>query len=151
MATSTLIQSLDLTFSDGTIVGNTPSNRRQIETFIAGGTITAGDWVAFDTTQTGAERVATVVQAGVVATGNPLAAGVAVRGAASGEKVDVVVAGLATNANVDGAVVAGSPLSAGAAVAGRAGIATAASIVVCGVALEADTANVASVWVYKQF
>ena len=45
MATSTLLQRLDS--GDGAAT----SNRSQVETFISGGAIAAGDWVVFDTSQ----------------------------------------------------------------------------------------------------
>jgi hypothetical protein len=161
MATSTLVQYLETTGKSVTTgadvqLGGGISNRSQVETFLTAGAIVAGDWVMFDTTQTGAARVAFVAQTGVVATGNPLCAGVALKSvtgtATSPQPVEVVVSGYAETANVDGAVVAGSPLSAGAAVAGRAGVATGASIVVCGTALAVDApVNVGPVWVYKQF
>lgn len=150
MATSTLIQSLDLTDSAGTTVGPAVSNRRQLETFIAGAAIVAGDWVMFDTSKSGAARVATVIQATNVALGNPLVVGVALTAAASGAKVTVVVSGYVEVCNVDGAVVAGSPLTVDTT-AGRAHTAVTGDIVVCGVALAADVVNVAPVWVYKQY
>lgn len=160
MATSTLIQRLDqsalvtsTTVPGGYTVVTTPdvSNRTQKETFLAGGAITAGDWVAFDTSATGATRVLTVVQAANVALGNPLVVGVALNSASvAGAKVDVCVSGYVASANVDGAVVAGSPLTVDTT-AGRAHIAATGDISICGVALEADVANVAAVWVYKQF
>lgn len=45
MATSTLLQKLDPASAG---FGATTSNRRQVETFIAGETLAVGDWVAFD-------------------------------------------------------------------------------------------------------
>jgi len=165
MATSTLIQRLDTnalvpssTIPGGYDLVTTPdvSNRRQIETFILGGTCPVGDWVAFDTSKTGAERVLTVVQAAAISTGNPLVCGVLLSSAeldgslVTGSRVNVVIGGYVEGANVDGSVVAGSPLTVDA-FAGSANIAVAADVAVCGVALEADTANKAAVWVYKQF
>lgn len=51
MASATYLQSLDATYEDGTSRGATPSNRRQIETFIASNATAApiaiGDVVAF--------------------------------------------------------------------------------------------------------
>ena len=52
MAGSTLLQSLDSTYEDGTSRGVTPSNRRQIEYFIPSAPISIGDAVSFDTSQT---------------------------------------------------------------------------------------------------
>ena len=161
MATSTLVQYLQ----PGEL-GDT-SNRAQVETFLttltnpgpgtATITLAAGDWVAFDTTKTGANRVLYVVQAANVALGNPLTIGVVKKAVSAtllaGEsrdlQVEVIVAGYA-EANVDGAVVAGSPLVVDTT-AGRAHVAVTGDLSVCGVALAADVANVAPVWVYKQF
>jgi hypothetical protein len=165
MATSTLIQRLDSTalVTSTTVPGGyqtvtTPdvSNRRQVETFIAGATVVVGDWLQFDTSKTGAERVLTVIQATNVALGNPLVVGVCLGSADSdgsltvGSKINVIVSGYAEVANVDGAVVAGSPLAVDTT-AGRAHVAVTGDISVCGVALAADVANVAPVWIYKQF
>jgi hypothetical protein len=165
MATSTLIQRLDSTalVTSTTIPGGyqtvtTPdvSNRRQVETFIAGATVVVGDWLQFDTSKTGAERVLTVIQATNVALGNPLVVGVCLGSADSdgsltvGSKINVIVSGYAEVANVDGAVVAGSPLAVDTT-AGRAHVAVTGDLSVCGVALAADVANVAPVWIYKQF
>lgn len=155
MATSTNIQYLESTAKDefgATVqIGAGTSDRRQIETFLAGAAITAGDWVQFDTSATGANRVLTVIQATAVALGNPLTVGVALTAATvAGQKVDVVVGGFVEVCNVDGAVVAGSPLTVDTT-AGRAHVAATGDIVTCGVALAADVANVAPVWVFKQF
>ena len=57
MATSTIIQFL----AEGEEAAT--SHRRQIETFIAGGTIAAGDWVQFDTAASDADRVLKVIEA----------------------------------------------------------------------------------------
>jgi len=166
MATSNLIQKLDATAlqTSTTVPGgyqtvSTPdvSNRRTIETFIAGATVVVGDFVQFDTSKTSApERVLTVIQATAVATGNPLVVGVVLGSAEStgaltvGSKINVVIGGLAEKANVDAAVVAGSPLAVDTT-AGRAHIAVAADVAVVGVALGAAVANVAPVWIYRQF
>jgi len=49
MATATTLQLLDSVAGDGTTsLGITPSNRRQIETYLAGETVAIGDVVAFD-------------------------------------------------------------------------------------------------------
>lgn len=166
MATSTLIQKLDATALISNITGSPGSytsvaipdvsNRSQVETFIAGATVAVGDWLQFDTSATGSARVLTVIQATNVALGNPLTVGVCLGSAESdgsltvGSKINVVVGGYAEKANVDGAVVAGSPLTVDTT-AGRAHVAVTGDISVCGVALAADVANVAPVWVYKQF
>ncbi|TFH22991.1 hypothetical protein E4G67_03700, partial [Candidatus Bathyarchaeota archaeon] len=86
MATSTLIQKLDATALISNITGSPGSytsvaipdvsNRRQVETFIAGATVVVGDWLQFDTSATGSARVLTVIQATNIALGNPLVCGV---------------------------------------------------------------------------
>ena len=168
MATSTLIQRLESTalVASTTVPGSytsveTPdvSNRRQVETFIAGATVTVGDWLEFDTSATGAARVATVVQASANGSQNPLVVGVCLGSAESsgaltaGSKINVVVAGYMETANVT-AGAAGVPLGV-SATAGRAQAtilpAAVGSGPACGVSLAASVANVAPVWVYKQF
>jgi hypothetical protein len=148
MATSTIIQFL----AEGEEAAT--SHRRQIETFIAGGTIAAGDWVQFDTAASDADRVLKVIEAtAAFATGNPLVVGVALAGAASGEQVRVVVAGYVEGASVANAVAApGTALVVDNTAAGQAvAIAAADTAPACGVALEAAAGNRADVWVYKQF
>ena len=173
MATSTLIQRLDgtalvpsSTVPGGYDVVTTPdvSNRRQIETFIAGATVVAGDWLQFDTSASGALKVLTVIQAvNTVATGNPLVVGVCLGSAESdgsltkGSKINVIVSGYAAVAAVDDGSVtaAGQPLvldnTAGSA-AGRAELQKAGALApACGVTLSVPASNKAEVWVYKQF
>ena len=166
MATNTLIQKLDGTALISNITGSPGSytsvaipdvsNRRQVETFIAGATVVVGDWLMFDTSATGSARVLTVIQATNVLLGNSLVVGVCLGSAetdgslTAGSKINVVVAGYVEGANVDAAVVAGSPLVVDTA-AGRANVGVTGDIGFCGVALEADVANKAAVWVYKRF
>lgn len=160
MATSTNIQYLENTGKDelgATVSIKTASDRRQIETFLAGAAITAGDWVQFDTTAVDAGRVLTVIQAGAgFALGNPLVCGVALTAAtAAGQKVDVVVAGYVELANVAAAVgaaglalVVDNTAGPGRAVAIQPGDIAPA----CGVSLEAaGLGNTCDVWVIKQF
>jgi hypothetical protein len=169
MATSTLIQKLDATalttsttVPGGYQVVSTPdvSNRRQIETFIAGATVVPGDWLQFDTSKTsGPEKVLTVIQASANGTGNPLVVGVCLGSAETtgaltvGSKINVIIGGLAEKANVANAVAAaGVALTVEAAGAGQAVAITAGDTgPACGVTLSAPVANVANVWVYKQF
>ncbi len=148
MATSTLVQFLD----DGEEAET--GNRQQVETFFANGTIAAGDWVAFDTTKTGADRCLYVIEApGVVTIGNSAAFGVAKAAASAGDQVRVVVAGYAEGASVAAATVAGSPLIGPIGTAGEAAIEAPGTTTgkLCGIALEADTANKADVFVIKSF
>ena len=150
MATSTLVQLLEAGQASDT------SNRRQLETFIAGGTIVAGDVVALDKSQTGADRVLYVIQAPNVATGEPLAIGVSLDAAAAGDQVRVVVAGYVADVNCTaGAIAAGAALSAGKTAAGQ--VETAAAGDTAGlfaVALEAKgatTANKVAIHIPKRF
>jgi hypothetical protein len=140
---SRIIQKLD------TGVGASVSSRSVVETFIAGATIVSGDWVMFDTSKTGTDRVLYVIQCTNVALGNGLVVGVALEAGVSGSPIKVCVGGYCAAANVDGAVVAGDPLVVDTT-AGRAHVGVTGDITFCGVALEADTANVAAVWVYER-
>jgi hypothetical protein len=163
MATSTLVQYLETSAVSGlgvtTALGPSTMDRSQTETFLSGAAITKGDWVAFDTTQSGANRVLYVKQAATVATaGNALVVGVALNTTtAVGEKVQVCVSGYCPYANVDAAVVAGSPLCGPITTAGRADVNVAAALSgLVGVALDADgvsplAANYAPVFVAKRF
>jgi len=147
MATSTLIQRLE--------AGETGvSNRSQTETFLAGGAISAGDWVALDTSKTGADKALYVVEAAGVATvGQANVIGVALADAAADEKVLVCIAGYCAKASVAGAAVAGSALVGPIGTAGQAAIEVpgTTSGKLCGVALAADVANYAEVLVIKTF
>lgn len=167
MATNTLVQKLDATAFISNITGSpgsyttvaTPdvSNRRQVETFITGGTVAVGDWVALDATKTGAAKAVTVVEAGAAANGNPLVVGVCIGSAetdgslTAGSKVNVVVAGYVASANTNGAPAAGQPLVvqtvAGAADAAGAGI----TAPPCGAVLADLGGGKAEVFVYKHF
>lgn len=159
MATATSIQYLASTAKDefgASVSIKTASDRRQIETFLAGAAITSGDWVQFDTTATDAARVLTVIQASALfPTGNPLVCGVAITSAtAAGDKVDVVVSGYVEGANVAAAVAAaGTAIVVDNTSAGRAVALGAADVApACGVTLEAAGAgNTCDVWVIKQF
>ena len=160
MATATTLQYLETVDAvTGASLGASPSNRRQIETFFAGATVAVGDWMQFDTSQTGAKKVVTVIQAAANGTGNPLVCGVCIGSAESdgsltaGSKVNVVVSGYVAAANVANAVAAaGVALTVDAAGLGQAVAITAADTgPACGVSLSAPVANVAEVWVYKQF
>lgn len=152
MSTDNQIQFLDTTDGEGNALGAV-MNRQTVETFIAGGTIALGDWVVFDSTQTGYARAVYVVQApGVATLGNAGAFGVAKAAAASGAEVEVIIGGYCPVAKVAAATVAGSPLCGPIGTAGQAEIETAAtSGNVCGIALEADTANLAAVMVKRSF
>ena len=151
MATSTLIQFL----ASGEAADT--SHRRQVETFIAGGTIAALDVVGSDASQTGADKALYVTQAANVGTGNALAIGVALNAASAGEAVRVVVAGYVADVNCAGATIgaAGLPLSAGSTAAGEVEASAASDTAGCfAVSLEAKsatTANRVAIMVKKQF
>jgi hypothetical protein len=153
MATSTLIQFLGDTVTDPSGIAGDTSHRRQTETFIAGGTVAALDWVAVDASKTGADRLLYVTQAAAVANGNGQVIGVALNGGAAGEQIRVVTSGYVEGANVAAAVTAGQPLVVDNTLAGRAVAYAAADLAPpCGVALEnADAGNTCDVLVYKLF
>jgi hypothetical protein len=148
MATSTIIQFLNPGEAADT------SNRQQRETFIAAGAITKGHLVSLDTTQTGADKALFVVQApGVATVGNPNVVGVALSTVASGDNVNVAVAGYVDSAFVAGAAVAGSPLVGPIGTAGQAAIEVPGTTSggLLGVALAADVANFAPIMLFKRF
>ena len=153
MATDTILQYLDSKDSAGVAFGGKEMHRRQVETFLAGGAISAGDWVAIDATKTGAERVLFVTEAAAVANGNGLVIGVATKTVASGALVEFVVSGYAEGASVDNAVAgAGVALVVDNTAAGRAVAIVAGDLApACGVSLEAAAGNLADVMVYKRF
>ena len=154
MATSTLVQFLGDGITSPTGAGADTSNRRQVETFIASGAIAKGDWVELDNSKTGADRALYAKECTTVGTkGNAGAIGVALAAAAANEQVRVVVAGYVAEAQVAAATVAGSALVGPITVAGRADIEVPGTTTgaVCGIALAADTANLAPVLVIKRF
>ena len=95
-----------------------------------------------------------VLEAAAVATvGNSAAFGVALAAAAAAAQVEVCIGGYCAAANVAGAAVAGSPLIGPIGTAGEAALEAPGTTTgtVCGIALEADTANVAAVFVIRKF
>tara|TARA_Y100000004_G_scaffold192748_1_gene253849 strand:+ start:1262 stop:1726 length:465 start_codon:yes stop_codon:yes gene_type:complete len=154
MATSTLLQYLDQSSSDGDY-GITASNRRQIETYIAGGSISANDLVAFnfDTAggETDGEIALTVVQADSGSANSIAVVGFALNDASDGEKVDITVAGIHVSANVNGSVAKGDRLSISATAGQADTYVNSDTVPIIGYALEDDATNVASVMVIKQF
>ena len=158
MATNTLVQYLETSQVTGlgvsVPVGAGAMNRSQTETFLAGGAITEGDWLALDTSKTGADKALYVVEASGVATvGQANVIGVALASVAAEEKVLVCVAGYCAKASVAGATVTGSALVGPIGTAGQAVIEVpgTTSGKLCGVALAADVANFAEVLVIKTF
>jgi len=146
MATSTLIQFL------GPGEGAATVNRRQVETYIAGGTIAAGDWVALDTGKTGADKALYVIATPAVA-GRGNVAGVALAAASSGDKVDVVIGGYVGAAKVAAGTAQHASLTtsatAGTAVTYATGTHTGTGP--CGVALTAEAGGFSEAYVYSKF
>jgi hypothetical protein len=167
MATNTLLQRLDFQ-ADTTGSSVAASDRRQTERFrlkipAGGGTIThtAGDWMQFDTGESGPDMTLTVAaDINTFTLGNPLIAGVLLADVSEVQtasiryvEVDLVVAGYAAVASVANAVAAaGVALVVDNTAAGQAvAIAAADTASACGVSLGAAGGNLAEVWVYKQF
>lgn len=150
MATSDLVQYL--TAANDKVAA---SNRRVTEVFFAAADINAGDFVCFDTEQTGADRVVFVKPADIDSVPTKQAIGVCLDtidvSAVDDLRVTVVVKGYVEGANVTTAVAKGAPLSvgstAGRAVAYAAGD-TVAPVAVC---LEAAAGNLADVYVIGLF
>ena len=110
MATATTLQYLEQTDSSGTAYSVGTSNRRQIETFIADGSIGLGDVVTFDVVATGGSEVVLKV---IEAAADKSAIGVALNDAEAGERVNVCLSGIC-EAQVEGANNAGnSAIAAG--------------------------------------
>jgi hypothetical protein len=157
MATSTLVQFLGDGITSPTGAGADTSNRRQVETFISGAAIAAGDVVMLDTSKTGADRALYIKQCANVATGNPLAVGVALNAAAAaGEQVRVVVSGYVADVDcAGGTILIGAALSAGKTAAGEVNTAAAGDTAgLFAVALEAKgatTANKVAIHIFKRF
>lgn len=160
MATSTNIQYLSasgISELGATVqVGAGTSNRRQIETFISGGAITAGDIVAFDTSASGATRVLTVIRCPATI-GLPNIVGVSLETVTvAGAAVDVVVAGYVEAGNATAAIPVGAAVTTSGAVAGRvltydSTAAAQSNASPIGITLGAVVANVAPMWIFKKF
>lgn len=160
MATNTLLQKLD----GETDFGSDTSNRSQIETFIAGGTVEVGEWVMFDVSQTGADRVLYVIEATTVAThGNSAAFGCVLASAepdgalTSGSRIRVTVGGYHPNARVDSTTSASDLLVGPIGTAGEADPFNPGTTEgrIIGQALEdasaGGEADEADVWIFKTF
>ena len=148
MATNTLLQSLNDSANQAT-TGS--SNRRQVETFIASSAIAANDLVALDIgTSNDSDKALYIIKADSTTGAGVVAIGFALDAAASpGDLVRVTIAGVHESANVDTTVL-GDRLKV-SSTAGRARVYGAGDTVpVLGYAVEADTANVATVIVIKQ-
>lgn len=159
MATATTLQSLNTDSDFGGVSAVDASNRRVIEYFVAGETLTPGDSVSLNLAATAdSDKGLVVVKTDTGTATDTCPVGVVLResGAgtlptyAQGAAVPVVVRGL-VYANVDGTTVAGNMLVPGAT-AGQLAVATASSIgPTVAVAAEADTSNFARVHVFANF
>ena len=152
MATSTLLQYLQSTDGDGNTVGVTPSNRRQVERFIASSAMAENDLVALDFSKTADGDKALYIIKADDSLISQVAIGFALNAAtAAGDEVNVTIAGINESANVVNTTAAGDRLII-SSVAGQAKVVTPSDIVpIVAVAVEADAANVATVFVLKQF
>jgi hypothetical protein len=131
--------------------GVTTMARSDYQTFISGGVITAGDWVALDLTKTGSDRALYVIAAAAVTDGNPRVVGVCPAGAtAAGQQVRVCIGGYVEGARVTTGVSSGVALTVDTT-AGRADLAVAADTFTCGVTLEASASNLCDVFVFRRF
>jgi hypothetical protein len=150
MATTDIIQYCE-SGSDADVM-----SRRSVQTFIASAAIAARDAVAYDFSQSvDGDKALYVLKSDTGTATSKCFAGVSLDTAAAGEKVRVVVRGIA-EANVDGSTAAGSILQVGST-AGRLDIRTVAIneggsatfnlFDIAAHATEADTANVATVFV----
>lgn len=136
---------------DTGLTGSTILGRTEVQTFLAGATIVAKDWVQFDDTKTGVDRVLYVKQAGSVATtGNAAVVGIALEAGVTGKPVRVVVAGYVEGANVASAVIAGQPIAV-IGTAGRGSLSDAVATTACGVALENASSNTCDIVVTRKF
>jgi hypothetical protein len=141
---------LPLPTADG---GPSPTSS-EVRTFLASGTITAGQWVNFDYSKTSTDKVVYVTvqdtSGGAVAIGVPVI-GVAVSSTtAANQEVRVCIAGYCAVAAVATGSTSGLALALDTTTSGRATIADAANVNVCGVALADAVSNAAPVLVYRQ-
>tara|TARA_R110000824_G_scaffold79112_3_gene199436 strand:- start:803 stop:1252 length:450 start_codon:yes stop_codon:yes gene_type:complete len=134
---------------------NQEALRQEVKTYKAAGAITAGDFLELDASKTGATRALYVKKCTTVATvGNGGVIGVALESAAAADDdIRVVTRGYVASAFVNASTAIGSilcgPITSGGA-AGRADLATAATLGGIAVALEADTANYAAIWLFAR-
>jgi len=151
MATSTLVQFLE--------AGEPASvmNRRQVETFLTTATIAAGDWVAFDTGKTGADKALHVIATPAVA-GRGNVVGVALAAATGTASipatVEVVVGGYVAAAKVVAGTAQHASLTTDGAAAGTAityATGTHTGTGPCGVALTAEAGGFSEAYVYSKF
>lgn len=131
---------------------NQEALRQETKTYKAAGAIVAGDFVELDASKTGATRALYVKKCTAVATvGNGGPIGVALEAAGAAEDdIRIVTRGYVASANVHASTVAGTVLCGPITVAGRADLALASTLGGIAVALEADTANKAAIWLFAR-
>ena len=152
MATNTLLQYLQADDGSGVALGITPSNRRQVERFIASGTIVAGDIVCLDISKTAdGDKSLFVTKANTGSGNTTLTIGVALDAAEANDELNVVIRGLAKDANVATGGAIGDRI-VGSNTAGRATQYGASSTqAILGYQLAAASGNKADVWIIKQY
>ena len=154
MATSTLLQYMQPTDGDGVAIVGDPSNRRQVERFIATTAVAEGDAVSFDTSKTAdSQKTLYVVPADTGAPTSKCFVGVALEAAAAGEELNVVIAGLAIANLASGGATAGVTLMISTS-GDFVDYADSSVLQLCAITCEArsaTTAGQASVIVFKQF
>ena len=153
MATNTLLQYLQSDDGDGVALGVTPSNRRQVERFIASAAIAAGDVVCLDITKTAdGDKSLFVTKADTGSGDTTLTIGVALDAAtAANDEINVVIRGFVKDANVATGGAIGDRII-GSNTAGRATQYSASSSqAILGYQLAAASGNKADVWIIKQY
>lgn len=127
-------------------------NRRKVELFIASEAIAARDVVSLDGSKSAdGDKALYIVKADTGTGTDSIPVGVALdAAAAAGDEVRVIVRGVA-EANVAGATAAGSSLTIGSTAGQLAVYANTDTTRIVAQAFEADTANVATVYVYPAY
>lgn len=114
MATSRNVQYIGKDATGTTIDDGDLSSRRQVEGFIAGAAIAAGEWVILDTSATGSLKACTVIKA-TADTALPVVGCALTAATAAGDVIQVVVRGYHATAYVGVSLTAGISLGATAA------------------------------------
>lgn len=128
--------------------------RQEIQSFVCtAADVAVGEWVALDTSVSGANKIInSVIKAGTATTvGNAKVIGVALDatvGGAVGQVIRVCTAGVCT-AKVTGSTAVGSPLAV-LGTAGEGSLPTAGALTSCGVTLAAESGGFATVCVFKK-
>lgn len=109
MASATYLQSLDTVYENGDPRGFTLSNRRQVESFIAGAVIAANDLVVLDLSASGGlgGQAVTIIKADKNTDSKSIVIGFALEAATAtdvtaGKAIKVTIAGVHETANVAG-------------------------------------------------